>query len=72
MRCHFGPTQHLLSPECPLECLSSLVSGDVVCVCVFGICTTAIWPVYGLLTPLMLLVLFIGFIFSTNFVPHFG
>ena len=32
----------------------------------------AIWPVYGLLTPLMLLVLFIGFIFSTNFMPYFG
>mmetsp|Transcript_9496 Transcript_9496/g.18671 ORF Transcript_9496/g.18671 Transcript_9496/m.18671 type:complete len:126 (+) Transcript_9496:248-625(+) len=32
----------------------------------------AMWGVYGFLTPLMLLVLFIGFIFSTHFIPWAG
>ena len=30
----------------------------------------ALWPVYGFLSPLIILVLFMGFLFSTHFIPH--
>eukprot|EP00622_Pseudochattonella_farcimen_P004096 FR739412.1.p1 GENE.FR739412.1~~FR739412.1.p1 ORF type:complete len:159 (+),score=18.25 FR739412.1:153-629(+) len=30
----------------------------------------ALWPVYGFLTPLIQLVMFMGFLFSTHFIPN--
>jgi len=32
----------------------------------------AMWPVFGFLTPLILLLLFMGFVFTTHFIPYFG
>lgn len=32
----------------------------------FGV---SIWPIFGLLTPPMLLVLFLGFVFTANLIP---
>mmetsp|Transcript_24758 Transcript_24758/g.55768 ORF Transcript_24758/g.55768 Transcript_24758/m.55768 type:complete len:170 (+) Transcript_24758:145-654(+) len=34
--------------------------------------TKAMWPVFGFLTPLILLLLFMGFVFTTHFIPYFG
>lgn len=50
---------------CPQMIPTSTALG-IICLILLNI---AFWPIWGLLTPLILMILLMGFLFSTHFIP---
>ena len=50
-------------------CPNMIPTSTVIGIISFILFMIAVWPVYGMLTPLIVLIILLGLVFSTHFIP---